>query len=162
MKASPNTTEKINSNYSSFLTMSKRALPESGWEKTPDPDSALEGSYSDVYSCWAEQHSGRTRSGLSGNTSITLPFPTCTSQWHTVDGCELTQVHRRGHRKLSSRARFSAATMHGKYLLEMRQDFKNHENCQWKCCPYSKAKWQNLASKMLTMLLGHGWQEWTL
>lgn len=52
--------------------------------------------------------------------------------WTRLHG--LTQAGRRGSRRLNVRAGFSPTLVNGKYLLELRQGFKNQKNCRSKGC----------------------------
>lgn len=63
----------------------------------------------------AEQNSAQTTADWALWRMPAPPSPPRDTS--TVDGCGLTQVHRRGHGRLSCRARFSAASANGKYWV---------------------------------------------
>lgn len=127
-----NTAKKISSNHSSFL-MSDHKQKSSVWASQGQerdsrsrscpggilqwPTQLLSGTVLRPHQVWALW---RTPAPPSP------PWPTQPRDTSTVDGYGLAQLHRRGHRRLSCRARFSAASVNGKYLLETRQGFKNH------------------------------------
>lgn len=158
MKASPrHCKDKQYIPHSSCPATSKKALSEQVRVREP-LGPALEGIPGGILQ-WRAQLLSRTvlRPQQIWALRRTPAPPSPPRDTSTVDGCGLTQVHRRGHGRLSCRARFSAASANGKYWVWDRAS-KNHKNCRWKSCPPARL----LPAKCSPVLLGHGWWEWTL
>ena len=107
-------------------------------KESPQIHVLLEGSYKATYAA-ADQN----RTALKWHQFWALckkavpPSPSRFAQprgTSVVDLWALTQARRRGSRRLSVRAGFSAALVNGKYSPESRQGFKNHENYRSKAC----------------------------
>ena len=84
----------------------------------------LEGSYKATYAA-ADQNRAALKPHQFGalRKKAALPSPSHFAQprgTSAVDVRPLAHAHQRGSRRLSGRARFSAALFNGKYLLELR------------------------------------------
>lgn len=118
MKASPrHCKDKQYIPHSSCPATSKKALSEQVRVREP-LGPALEGIPGGILQ-WRAQLLSRTvlRPQQIWALWRTPAPPSPPRDTSTVDGCGLTQVHRRGHGRLSCRARFSAASANGKYWV---------------------------------------------